>query len=244
MTKKFDDKARAEYLSENNFANLEYNGLPVRDMIVKPMSVKEARRYIATYHYSKSMPDSTKFVFAGYYDDKLAGIIVYGMGAGRSQYTALIPTIEKGQYLEITRLWSPDSMPKNTESKLISESMKLLPKEYKLIVTFADQNRKHRGIIYQATNSLYTGETTSGKVLVTEDGTIQHTRLLGIYKNRHKELKNMSNKEIMELYKWTYKDGSKKHRYVYLRGSKVERKRLFKFIEPKIKKYPKGDIIV
>ena len=52
---------------------------------------------------------------------------------------------------ELTRLWSPDGMPKNTESKLISESIKLLPKEVRLILSYADPSQGHLGKIYQAT---------------------------------------------------------------------------------------------
>lgn len=208
-------------------------------MIVKEVSVSFTRQYIATYHYTKTMPDSTKFAFAGYYNDKLAGIIVYGMGSGKNQYTAIIPYIQNGEYLELTRLWSADCMPHNTESKLIAESLKMLPKQYKLILSFADPSRNHAGTIYQATNWYYCGMSNGGKVLVTEDGIEKHPRLIGIYKMRHPELKQYSNAEIMQMYHWTYKESSGKHRYVYLRGTKKEKKEMYKFIEDKIMPYPK-----
>lgn len=218
---------------------LEYNNTCVRDMVVQRISVSSARPYIATYHYSKTMPDSTKFVYAGYYGDKLAGLIVYGMGAGKNQYTAIIPTIQKGEYLELTRLWSADCMPHNTESKLIAESLKLLPKEYKLILSFADPSRNHVGTIYQATNWYYCGMSNSGKVLVCEDGIEKHPRLIGIYKMRHPELKKYTNGEIMAMHNWIYKESSGKHRYVFLRGNKKEKKEMFQYIKDKIQKYPK-----
>lgn len=239
MTKKFDDNAREEYIQLNDFTNLEYNNVKVKDMIIKEITVKQARKYIATYHYSKSMPDSTKYVYAGFYKDKLAGIIVYGMGAGKSQYKAIIPNIENGEYLELTRLWSADSMPKNTESKLISESIKLLPKEIRLILSFADEEQGHFGYIYQATNFYYCGKTTTGKRLLLSDGTTQHSRLLGIYKMRHPELKDKTNKEIMDIYGWKYIANSSKFRYVMLRGNKKIKKEMFKFIKNKIESYPK-----
>ena len=78
-------------LARGRLEELEYNNIPVKDMIVKQVSVKFARPYIATFHYSSTMPDSTKFVYAGFFDDKLAGLVVYGMGTGKNQYTALIP---------------------------------------------------------------------------------------------------------------------------------------------------------
>lgn len=226
-------------LARGRLEELEYNNIPVKDMIVKQVSVKFARPYIATFHYSYTMPDSTKFVYAGFFDDKLAGLVVYGMGTGKNQYTALIPNIQNGQYLELTRLWSVDGMPKNTESKLIAESLKMLPPQYKLIISFADPSRNHVGTIYQATNWYYCGTTSGGKMLVTEDGIEKHQRLIGIYRMRHPELKDYSNEEIMKLYGWKYVESSGKHRYCYLRGTKKEKKEMYKYIKDKIQPYPK-----
>jgi len=239
ITKLFDDKCRNQLLSRNRLDELEYNNVPVKNMIVKQVSVSFARPYIATFHYTKTMPDSTKYVYAGFFKDKLAGIVCYGMGAGKNQYTALVPIIQNGEYLELTRLWCPDDMPYNTESKLISESLKLLPKQYKLILSFADPSKNHVGTIYQATNWYYCGMSKGGKVLVTKDGIEKHPRLIGVYKMRHPELKQYTNDEIMKIYGWIYKESSGKHRYCYLRGNKKENKIMYEYIKDKIKPYPK-----
>lgn len=239
MTKVFDDKARKELLKNYNPQEFNYNGIPVREMTVKPMTVKEARPYIATFHYSKTMPDSTKYVFAGYLGDTLCGIVTYGMGTGKNQYLSVIPTIENGQYLELTRLWCANEMPKNTESKLISTSLKMLPPEIKLVISFADDSKNHAGTIYQATNWYYLGSNKGGKTLICEDGVIKHTRLIGMYKKRHPELKKLTNGEIMKMYGWTYGEAGSKHRYVQIRGTKKEKKEMYKLFQDKIEDYPK-----
>ena len=218
--------------------------MPVSSMIIKQVDVKFARPYIATYHYSKTMPDSTKYVFAGFYGEKLAGIIVYGMGSGKNQYSALFPNIQNGQYLELTRMWSADEMPRNSESKLIGGSFKLLPPEIEILVSFADPSHNHAGTIYQATNWYYCGMSNGGRQLVTEDGIEKHTRLLGIYKMRHPEYKDMSNEDLMKKYGWTYQDTSGKYRYVFLLGSKQTKKRNYEFIKNKILPYPKLNNLV
>jgi hypothetical protein len=239
MTKTFDDKARKRWY-ENLFQYEEtYNGGKVKDMKVHKISAMFARPYIAKYHYTKTYPDSTLYSYAGYIKDRLAGIITYGMGSGKNQYTALIPNIKNGEYLELTRLWSPDGFPKNTETKLIAESMKLLPKEIRLIVSFADPSRNHVGTIYQASNFYYCGTSNSGKMLITEDGIEKHPRLLGIYKMRHPEYKKYTNKELMKLLKYKYINNSYKHRYVLLTGNKSQRKKDYEYIKDKIIDYPK-----
>lgn len=243
MTKAFDDKAREKHLNRLCYPEFEYNNVSVKEMVVKQISAKEAREYIATYHYTKTFPDSTKFVFAGFYQNSLAGIICYGMGASKNQYTSLIKDIKKGQYLELTRLWSHDNMPKNTESKLIAESIKMLPSQYKLVISFADPTQGHVGTIYQATSWLYCGMSNKGKCLITKDGITKHTRLLGIYKMRHPELKEKTNKEIMDIYGFTYGESAGKHRYVKLRGTKKEIKTMKREVSSKILPYPKKEVL-
>lgn len=235
MTKKFDDIAR-ENLKNSLFTyNLSWEWHKPREMKIVKMSVKEARWYIATYHYSKSMPDSTKYVYAWFYWETLAWIIVYWMWAWKSQYKALIPDIKKWCYLELTRLWSPDWMPKNTESKLIGWSIKKLPKNIELIVSFADPSKWHKWTIYKATNFLFCWKSNWWKSLITEDWQIQHTRLLWVYKKRHPELKQKSINEIMDIYWWKYKENSQKLRYVFLRWK--NKKNNMNILKGKIEKY-------
>lgn len=241
MTKLFDDNARTNCLSRFDFGELDYNNDPVSSMDVRKVSVKFAREFISTYHYTKTMPDSTKFVFAGFYSDRLAGVIVYGMGSSKNQYTALFPDIENGKYLELTRLWSPDDMPKNTESKLISESFKLLPKEIEVLMSFANPSQGHVGTIYQATNWHYCGMSSGGKQLITDDGIKKHSRLLGIYRMRHPEYENITNGELMDMYGYSYVESAGKHRYVYLLGNKKTKKKNFNKIKQYIQPYPKLD---
>ena len=61
MTKKFDDNARKLYNQSNLlFSEFDYNNEKVKTMKIKPINAESARKYIATYHYSKTLPDSTK----------------------------------------------------------------------------------------------------------------------------------------------------------------------------------------
>lgn len=240
MTIKFDDAARARMLAEVTPDSFKYDGTPVREMDVRQVDAKFARKYIASFHYSRTMPDSTRFSFAGYMNGKVCGIVCYGMGCGKNQYTALIPGIENGTYVELTRLWCADSYPRNTESKLIAESLKLLPPQIKLVLSFADESQGHIGVIYQATNWIYCGINAGGKMLRCEDGTIKHPRLLGIHRMRHPELRELNNQQLMNRYGYTLVDGGRKHRYVYLRGSQRERREMFRLIEPKTRPYPKA----
>ena len=212
-----------------------------RNLKVRKATVKEVRYYVSNFHYSRSTPDSTKECFIGSYEDgNIAGVILYGMGTNHAQYTYLIDDIKKGEYRELTRLWSPDGMPRNTESRLIAESLKMLPSKVKLVVSYADPSQKHLGIIYQATNWHYCDMSGSGNMIIDEDGKTVHARLIGIYKLRHPDtFGKMTNKEIMEKKGWKYINSASKHRYAMFLGDKRQKKKMLKKIKDKIKPYPK-----
>ena len=241
MTAKFDEFARNKLIEEFNEQNYKLSDICVGEIVVREIEKSVARKYISTFHYSKTMPDSTRFCYGGFYEDRLVGVICYGMGCGKNQYTAIVPSIKNGEYIELTRLWCVNSAPMNTESKIISKSLKLLPPEIKLVISFSDESEGHCGIIYQATNWYYLGKNKGGKMLLMPNGIKKHPRLLGIYRMRHPEYRNYTNTELMNLLKYTYTDGGCKYRYVYLRGSKKEKKEMYQYIKDRIESYPKVD---
>ena len=241
LTAKFDDFARNKLISNFNEDDYNLQNINVNEIVVKEIEKSLARQYISTFHYSKTMPDSTRFCYGGFIGDKIVGIVCYGMGCGKNQYTAIIPDIQNGEYIELTRLWCVNSAPRNTESKIISQSLKLLPQEIKLVVSFSDEAEGHCGIIYQATNWYYLGKNKGGKMLLMPNGIKKHPRLLGIYRMRHPEYREYTNAELMNLLNYTYTDGGCKYRYVYLRGDKKEKKQMYQYIKDRVEPYPKID---
>jgi len=238
MTKVFDDKVRKGMLASQSFFQDKETDAKPKTLVVRRSSVKEARPYIATHHYSQTMPDSTTDVMMGFYDGVFAGVCVFGMGTGKSQYYRLIEDLQDGEYRELTRVWSPNEMPKNTESRLISQSLKLLPKKVRLVLSYADPSEGHLGGIYKATNWLYLGMTGGGSKMIDKTGKILHSRLTGIYRMRHPEYKDLTNDEIMKIYGWEYIENASKHRYVMLRGTHRKKKKMLKEIKKYIQPYP------
>ena len=67
----------------------------------------------------------------------------------------------------------------NTVTKIVSESLKLLHKnnpKLQIVISYADKNQDHLGIIYQAGNWIYEGETSDGAVAIRINGEKVHTR--------------------------------------------------------------------
>lgn len=237
MTKKFDDKARHELLQ--SYCKPDLSKVSPRELTVKKIPVKTARGYIASFHYSKTMPDSTLYTFGLFYQETLCGVCTFGMGCGKNQYTAIYPNVKNGEYCELTRLWLEDSLGRNSESYFISRCLKALPKTIKFVISFSDEKQGHFGYIYQATNFIYLGKNKGGKMLVTEDGVEKHPRLLGMYRKRHPEYREMGNKELMEILGFRLIEGGCKFRYVYFKD-----RQLLKQLKIKPLPYPKKCIVL
>lgn len=161
MTKRFDDEAREALLAV--YTKPDLSDIHPAELDIRPIDCRQARGYIAAFHYSKTMPDSSRFIYGLFNKDMLCGICVFGMGAGKNQYTAICPDIKNGEYIELTRLWLEDTLRRNTESYFISRCLKMLPKEIKMVISFSDEKQNHFGYIYQATNFLYLGKNGGGE---------------------------------------------------------------------------------
>lgn len=222
MTKVFDDKARANLLKVYTKPNL--TEVKPKQLIVREIDCKTAGGYIAAFHYSKTMPDSTRYVYGLYYGNLLCGVCAFGMGCGKNQYTAINPGAKNGEYIELTRLWLEDSLARNSESYFIAKCLKKLPKEIRFVISFSDEKQGHVGYIYQATNFVYLGQNGGGRMLVTSDGVEKHPRLLGIYRKRHPEYAKLTNSDLMTLLGYKYIDGGRKHRYVYFKDKELQKR--------------------
>jgi hypothetical protein len=241
VTRLFDQQARA-YIDGSLWpATMPGGHFHPRDLEIRPATVKAARPYVARFHYSGTMPDATREVFAGYYPGSiLAGFVVFGMGAGKGQYLAVLPDLKDGEYRELTRLWSPDDMPRNTESRLIGDSLRDL-RGVRLVLSYADPAKGHVGTVYQATNWLYLGMTAGGSRLVDENGQELHSRLLSIYRMRHPDrYRGMTTRQIAASLGWSEVPNSAKHRYAMLLGDRRQRARDLRALRVSPSPYPKN----
>lgn len=233
MTKAFDERARRELYAA--YIPRDFSKTELSELDVKMIPAKLGRPYIATFHYSRTMPDSTRFCFGLFLQSRIVGVCTFGMGCGKNQYTSVIPDIENGTYIELTRLWVEDTIGRNAESFFISRCIKMLPREIKLVLSFSDEKQGHVGTIYQATNFVYLGKNGGGKMLIGPDGVEKHPRLLGIYRMRHPEYRGFSNRQLMDLLGYEYVQGGAKHKYAMGRDKRT-RKLLASMAQP----YPKS----
>ena len=140
-------------------------------------------------------------------------------------------------------MWIEDDYGKNIESYVISQTLKMLKKDStktKVVVSYADRNANHKGIIYRATNWLYQGfDIGRGDAFMyrypnTEEWLTDRAigGKLGV-NSLHGVLKKIPDME--------YKVKFRKHRYLYFLCSKKEKKILIKELKHPLVDYHHHD---
>jgi hypothetical protein len=182
---------------------------------VKKISYQDTKPFILDIHYAKRMP-SISYAYGLFLNDQLVGIISYGSPASPSLCKGIAGEKNKKLVIELNRLVLKNNK-KNEASMLIGASFKLLPKP-KIIVSYADTAQDHLGVVYQATNFLFTGTSKPRTDMAGKDG--KHSR-----------------HHLGDRTKRVYR--SAKHRYVYLLGNKRQKRQLKQELRYGIMDYPR-----
>jgi len=129
------------------------------DLVMKSIQYQSAKNMMMQNHYSKKWNHYFGKINIGIFkNDKLLGCASFGSLMNAESYKS-IGNIEKDEILELNRMWISDELGHNSESILISSSIKIIKKMYpkiKLIQSFAD-GRLGCGTIYKASNFNYYG---------------------------------------------------------------------------------------
>jgi hypothetical protein len=212
--------------------------IKLSEIEVRQVPVKEIRRQIVTGHYSGVMPDATQEAFAGYCDGIVIAAVAYGPGGNSKTFGAVIEGFDSSNARELIRLWVHPDAPKNTASFVVGRSLKMLPPEVGLVVSFADSGQGHAGYIYQALNFYYLGLSSEGVRYVDSTGVEVTARLANIYRIRNQEkFGDKSLAEIREALGWQPVKSHAKHRYCI--GTGNQKKRVTKLLQGKALPYPK-----
>jgi hypothetical protein len=204
----------------------------VKDFTIKKISCKDAMRIVVAQHYlHRKGPCS--FAFGLFNSDKLIGVITYGTPSSCTLRTGICGPKEAFNVIELTRLWVDSEAPKNSESYLIGNTIKLVDKE--IVVSYADTSEGHLGIVYQASNFIYTGLSAK-----RSDWTVK-----GIEKHNTTLVDKYTAKEIREKYgdAFELKNRPRKHRYVYFNADKRRKRELLAALRYEICPYPKKQLL-
>jgi len=186
------------------------------DLRVERVERKVCDNLILNVHYAHRMP-SISFAYGLFDGEELIGCCTFGSPASPALVKGVCGEEYKGMVVELNRLVLKYNR-KNEASFLVSRALALLPKP-KIVVSYADTAQDHTGIIYQATNFLFTGTTKPRTDIDTGEKHSRHYEGITDYSKR--------------------KPRSAKHRYVTFLGSKTDRKRMHRALRYSPQPYPK-----
>ena len=160
------------------FQNQSGGSIPTSPLqyLIKTIITKIAVKFIKEHHYSHTCPAGT-YRFGLYDGIDLIGVAVFGQVIGRFQAQYYYPK-NPDKLIELRRLCCIDDTPKNTESRFIGYCLRWLKKntEYEAVLSLADQNYGHKGIIYQATNFKKVGYDQDKRDRIFIDDIERHPR--------------------------------------------------------------------
>ena len=127
--------------------------IDVKKILVKPIQAKFANEFIKKHHYSGKVVNNSKLHFGCFYNSVLHGVLSFGSPLDKRKVLGLVTNTKWNDMLELNRMAFDEVLPKNSESRCISISIKLIKKYYpniKWILSFADGCDCGDGAIYRA----------------------------------------------------------------------------------------------
>jgi hypothetical protein len=188
---------------------------------VRQINRSDCQHFILNVHYAKRWP-SISYAYGLFDRDELVGIVTYGTPPSAPLKKGIAGDKNKDKVIELNRLCLKYNR-KNEASFLISRSLKLLPKN-KIIISFADISQGHNGCVYRASNFSYHGlsaKRTDWRVRGKEHlhGQTIADEFRGV-KNRAKAMRDKYGDDFY------LQERPRKHRYIFITGSKLQKRRL------------------
>lgn len=130
-----------------------------KEVIMKVIPSKIANDFIKKHHYSGKVVQKSCLHFGAFLDGNLHGVMSYGPSLDKSKILGLVKDTGWNEMLELNRMAFDDYLPRNSESRCISQSIRLIKKNaphIKWIISFADGCSCGDGTIYRASNFVLT----------------------------------------------------------------------------------------
>jgi len=213
--------------------------------IIKEIDSQTAKKIILEYEWLGTM-GTTQTHYGIFFDKYLGGVVCYGYfqamntNSGGHPYAPYVGIKYAKQGIQLSRGACVHWCHKHTGSKLIGTTLRLMSqKGFKYVIAFSDPEAGEIGTLYQATNWYYLGfGNTKHHDIYYKNGKIYLND-----RDFYKKFKTRSKKSMEDFIKTNnnleIKLRKPKGRYIYLLGTKKEKKEMTKTLNDKIKPYPK-----
>lgn len=151
--------------------------MSAKDIFIKPISSKEANDFMKRVHYSGKVVNNSQVHLGVFYAGNLEGALQFGPCLVKAHMQGLVRDTKWNGFLELNRMAFTDALPRNSESRAISISMRLLKKHaphLEWIISFADGTQCGDGTIYRASGFKLTAIKQNSELAQLPDGSVIH----------------------------------------------------------------------
>jgi len=131
-----------------------------KEILVKPISRQDADRIVKACHYSGKVVQNSQLHFGIFLGGKCGGAMQYGPSLDKRKVQGLVKATGWNDFLELNRMAFADWLPRNSESRAIAVSLRMIRKHYpniEWVISFADATQCGDGTIYRASGFVLTG---------------------------------------------------------------------------------------
>jgi hypothetical protein len=187
-----------------------------KEIIVKVIPAKIANEFVKKYHYSGKVVPNSILHFGCFLDEQLHGVLSYGSPMVKKNVIQFVENTKWNEMLELNRMAFNDYLPKNSESRCISISIKLIKKNaphIKWILSFSDANLCGDGTIYRASGFNLIGVNKNTSTYQLPNGEVVCSLTSSAHRTKESNGKSGTN--------WIKENGGKKLegfqiRYIYV----------------------------
>jgi len=187
-----------------------------KEIIVKVIPAKIANEFVKKYHYSGKVVPNSILHFGCFLNEQLHGVLSYGSPMVKKNVIQFVENTKWNEMLELNRMAFNDYLPKNSESRCISISIKLIKKNaphIKWILSFSDANLCGDGTIYRASGFHLIGVNKNTSTYQLPNGEVVCSLTSSAHRTKESNGKSGTN--------WIKENGGKKLegfqiRYIYV----------------------------
>jgi hypothetical protein len=127
--------------------------MSAKDIIVKPITAKDARLVISALHYSGKFDPRSKINYGVFLNGKCGGAMQLGDPMDKRKAIGVVEGTKWNSMLDLHRLAFANWLPKNSESRAIGYMLRHIKKTYpwmEWVQSYADATQCGDGTIYRA----------------------------------------------------------------------------------------------
>lgn len=146
-----------------------------KDIVVRPISHHDAVTLVKKWHYSGKVTHKSQIHLGVFLDGRCLGVMQYGPSIDKRKLMGLVEGTQWHEFIELNRMAFHDDLPRNSESRALAISFRILKKHYphlKWIVSFADGCQCGDGTIYRASGFVLTNIRPGKGFFRLKDGSV------------------------------------------------------------------------